>query len=90
MPTADSDVQRVRAALGDAVRRLRLERGWTQKELAHHAGFDRKSINRVENAAYSPTVDRIVMLARALDVSAADLLDDRARTRKHTDPKDSA
>lgn len=82
MPTADPDVQRVRAALGEAVRRLRHEHGWTQEELAHQAGVDRKSINRVENAAYSPTVDRVVLLARALDVTAADLLADLPRPRR--------
>jgi transcriptional regulator with XRE-family HTH domain len=37
-------------------------------------GFDRKSVNRVETAAYSPTVDRIFMLADALGVSASELL----------------
>lgn len=67
--------QRRRAALGTRVRELRADRGWTQEELAHRTGFDRKSVNRVETAAYSPTVDRIFVLADALGVTASELLD---------------
>ena len=72
----DPDALRVRARLGDTVRKLRQQKGWTQEELAHRAGIDRKSVNRVENATYSPTVDRLVVLARALDTTAGDLLAD--------------
>jgi transcriptional regulator with XRE-family HTH domain len=67
---------RRRKALGARVRALRSERGWTQEQLAHHTGFDRKSVNRIENAAYSPSVDRLFLLADALGVPAADLLGD--------------
>lgn len=65
---------RRRQELGDRVRDLRRRRGWTQEELAHATGFDRKSINRVETAAYSPALDRVFLLADALGVTAADLL----------------
>jgi DNA-binding XRE family transcriptional regulator len=50
--------------------------GWTQDELAHHAGVDHKSINRLENAAYSPSVDRLFLVAGALGVRGSELLDD--------------
>lgn len=77
MPTRRSAAlaQRRRVWLGENVRAARLSLGWTQDELAHHAGIDRKSVNRLENAAYSPSVDRLFLVADALGVRGSDLLD---------------
>lgn len=66
--------QRRRSALGSRVRQLRTDLNWTQEDLAHQTGFDRKSINRLETAAYSPTVDRLFFLADALGVSLSELV----------------
>lgn len=63
-----------RQALGAHVRQLRTGLGWTQEELAHQTGFDRKSVNRVENGAYSPSLDRIAVLADALGVPVSELV----------------
>lgn len=71
VPDLDPETRLRRVRLGEAVRRLRQERGLTQEELADRAGVDRKSINRLENAAYSPAVDRIYLLAAALGVQVA-------------------
>lgn len=71
-------VQRGRRAFGSRVRDLRRERGLTQDELAKRAGFERKSINRIENGAFSPTLDRVFLLAASLGVTAAELLDEGA------------
>jgi transcriptional regulator with XRE-family HTH domain len=68
--------QRRRERLAENVRRVRLSLGWTQDELAQQAGVDRKSINRLENAAYSPSVDRLFLVADALGVSGSALLDE--------------
>lgn len=63
-----------RRGLGEHVRRLRTELGWTQEQLAHETGFDRKSINRVEMGAYSPSLDRVALLADALGVRVSELV----------------
>lgn len=76
-PSALSDGalrDRRRQALGASVRQARLERGWTQEQLAQETGFDRKSVNRVETGAYAPSVDRLFVLAEALGTTAARLL----------------
>jgi transcriptional regulator with XRE-family HTH domain len=65
----DPTVQRRRQALGRVVRRHRRQLGLSQGELADRARCDRQSINRVENAAYSPSLDRLFLLADALNVS---------------------
>lgn len=50
--------------------------GLSQEKLAEKAGCDRQSINRVENAAYSPSLDRVFKLADALGMSLSDLFDE--------------
>jgi transcriptional regulator with XRE-family HTH domain len=50
--------------------------GLSQEKLAEKAGCDRQSINRVENAAYSPSLDRIFKLADGLGLSLPELFHD--------------
>ncbi len=69
-------VQTRRLAFGQVVRARRKALGLSQEKLAERAGCDRQSINRVENAAYSPSLDRVFLLANALGVSLAELFAD--------------
>ena len=72
-----SDV--VDQALGQAVRKLRTERGWSQADLALRVGMDRNDLSLVELGRNSPSVRMLMRLCMALDVRAADLLDDVER-----------
>jgi putative transcriptional regulator len=58
---------------GEVVRVRRRALGLSQEKLAERAGCDRQTINRVENAAFSPSLPRIFRLADALGVTPADL-----------------
>jgi len=58
-------------------RNLRLARqakGFSQEELAHRADIDRTYISSLERCVYSPSIEILDRLAKALDVDAADLL----------------
>ena len=66
-------------ALGQAVRKLRTERGWSQADLALRVGMDRNDLSLVELGRNSPSVRMLMRLCMALDVRAADLLDDVER-----------
>ena len=62
--------------VGDNIKRLRLERGMTQEELARLAGFkSRSSINKIELGERDLNQSRLAALARALSVSPGSLLD---------------
>lgn len=72
---------RARSALfGQVVRAHRVGAGLTQEALAHRAGVDRQSINRIENAAYGTSLPRIFRLADALGVKPAALFAERIPT----------
>lgn len=56
------------------VRRLRLERGYTQEELSELAGINRNYTGMIERGERSPTVDMLEKLAKALKIDPVTLL----------------
>lgn len=60
---------------GEAVARLRKQKGWSQEELADKAKLDPKSIVQIENAKRNPTLKTLQKVAAALDVSVSKLLE---------------
>jgi transcriptional regulator with XRE-family HTH domain len=61
-------------ALGAAIRRVRLERGMSQEELAHQSGIDRGYMSSIERGQQNPGVVSVLGIARALAVTGAQLL----------------
>jgi transcriptional regulator with XRE-family HTH domain len=59
---------------GDALRRLRNERGLSQERLAEAANVTADYIGFVERGENVPTLTVILKLAKALNVDAPDLL----------------
>ena len=66
-------------ALGQALRKLRTERGWSQADLALRAQMDRNYLSLIELGRNSPSVRMLMRLCMALDVHAADVLGDVER-----------
>lgn len=62
-----------RAQFGHRIAALRQRVDWTQERLAEASGFDRKTINRIENGRHSVSLDRIFVLAYTLGVEPIDL-----------------
>jgi transcriptional regulator with XRE-family HTH domain len=62
------------AAVGIAVRQLRLRRGLTQEGLAEAAGIHRTYIGDVERGLRNVSLMNIVRIARALSVESSTLL----------------
>mgnify|MGYP001317790932 FL=1 len=77
----------VNQALGQALRKLRTERGWSQAELALRVDMDRNYLSLIELGRSSPSVRMLMRLCAALDVQAADLLDDLERRVQAQTPR---
>lgn len=64
---------RPQAALGEAVRELRVKRAITQEELAEGAGITPATLSLIERGQANPTWDTARKIAAALGVSIGDL-----------------
>lgn len=62
--------------LGANLRAIRHERGMTQEQVANVSGLSLSDVGRIERAERDPGVRVLVRLARGLDMTAAQLLDD--------------
>jgi transcriptional regulator with XRE-family HTH domain len=72
-------------ALGDRIRALRKEAGWSQAELAQHIGVDAGRVSRYESGRITPSADALVRLAESLNISIDHLLiDDIPRRPLHS------
>ena len=59
--------------LKNKVREFRVERGWTQQELAEKVGVSRQSINSIECDRYVPSLPLALMFARVFRCSTDDI-----------------
>lgn len=66
-----------RTLLGLNLRRLRVERGYSQERLAFEAGIDRAYVGRIERGSENVTIQRIEDLAKVLQVRIGDLFDEQ-------------
>jgi transcriptional regulator with XRE-family HTH domain len=61
-------------AFGQAVRALRVERGFAQEAFAAHALMDRSYYGAIERGEFNVSLETIVKIADALGVSVAEIL----------------
>ena len=64
----------LRQTVGERIGLLRRRKDLTQPELAHRAKMGITTLNRIENAHNSPSIEKLVALAQELGCSADYLL----------------
>ncbi len=71
MPQTTDPRQR---SLGEAVRRIRKERGLTQEELYHVSRVHRNHISALERGALNPSYQTMLRITDALEISLSRLI----------------
>lgn len=61
-------------AVARTLERLRVDAGLSKRKLAMISGIDRVYLLQVEQGKYRPTINFLFLLARALGMTATDLL----------------
>jgi len=64
-------------SIGENIKKLRKEKGFTQEVLASKANISRSYLADVENDRYNASVDVLRSIAKSLDASLTDLLKDK-------------
>jgi len=63
----------MRQEVKNRIKELRMERGWTQQELADAVGVSRQSINSIERQRYEPSLGLALVFARVFRRSAEEI-----------------
>ncbi len=61
-------------SLGQKLKELRKEKGWSQDEFAHAAEIDGRQVSRYENDRVMPSIEVVIRMAKAYNVSIDFLL----------------
>ena len=61
-------LQRLKVEFGLLLKELRGKKGITQEKLAELSGVDYKYIQKLEYGKYNPTIDKLIKIAKALEV----------------------
>ncbi|MCC8977862.1 helix-turn-helix domain-containing protein [Bradyrhizobium acaciae] len=70
---------KARALVAWNVRRIRVDRGIPQEQLAYDAGIDRSYMSGLERQSANPTIDLLDRLAETLDVHLSEFFVQPAR-----------
>lgn len=62
-------------AFGMHLRKLREEKGWSQQQLADTANVPKITIQRIELAKSSATLDMLISIAKALEIKIEKLVE---------------
>jgi len=62
-----------RMKIGEAIKKLRLDRGATQEDVALEAGTNAGNLSRIERCQQQPALELVEKIAAALDTTVADL-----------------
>jgi len=68
-------------AVGAEITRLRVDRGWSQSELAHDLGYTERYIGQMERGSKSPTLRTLADLAKAFSTDVSTII--TAAERRH-------
>ncbi|MEV7959283.1 helix-turn-helix domain-containing protein [Streptomyces sp. NPDC087532] len=65
-----------RQAVGERIRHARVNANLTQMRLAEHVGVEHRTIHRIEHGTSDPGLGLLIMVAAAVQVPLADLVQD--------------
>jgi len=61
--------------VGDQIRELRQQKGWSQSDLGYGAELDKSVIQRIERGADNSTIKTFIKIANAFDIEFKELFD---------------
>lgn len=71
-----------------SIRQRRLDRGWSQEELARHSGLSTRTIQRIETGQ-SPGLESLKCLAAVFETSISTLVQEQAMSKPRHDANTS-
>jgi putative transcriptional regulator len=67
--------EQLQKKIGQRIRDLRTQKGWSQADLARACDKDRQTIEKLENGRVNPTLYTLVEISKALQISLRSVVD---------------
>lgn len=77
--------QNVKKSIGDRIRSMRNEKGWSQEELAHRADLHPSHMGQIERGETGFTIDSLEKVIKALDTTFEELFRFMSEEYRDTD-----
>lgn len=61
-------IEAKRQRMADVIQEARVQKGWTQQELADRVGIQRQTVNKIELCRYSPNIDVLYLILDCLEI----------------------
>ena len=82
------DNNKNKIALGETIRRLRKQNGWTQIDLSHKLNCSQGMITAYENNLKQPSTKKTAVIAKLFDVTISELFgEEKLPEKKELNPK---
>ena len=74
--------------LGEIIQQARVKKGYTQEQLAELAGVSLQHIGEIERGQGNPTLNSLVKLSDALDISLSELFENSEQYKSEKEMRD--
>ena len=75
---SDSEIKKIKETIyvevGNSIKKVRLEKGYTQVQLSQMILSDRQYMYKIESGKVGLTLAKLMLIAKALEIPAAELL----------------
>lgn len=71
----DKEIEQIRKKIGIKIKLERTKHSLSQEKLSELADLSKTYVNSIEHAQSSPTLDTLIKIARAFNMSLSDLVD---------------
>jgi transcriptional regulator with XRE-family HTH domain len=68
------DKRELNKRVGQRIIKLRVQKNWSQSDLARACNKDRQAIEKLENGKVNPTLYSLFEISRALEISLEELM----------------
>ncbi len=68
-------------SFGTSLRKIREQKGYSQQQLADIADIAKITIQRIENAKFTATLDVLISISKALKIPLKELLDFKTKSQ---------
>lgn len=65
--------EELKKGIGQRIIDLRIEKGWSQSDLARACNKDRQAMGKLENGKVNPTIYSLLEISKALEVSLSEI-----------------